>query len=286
MSVSNLSKDLGSRYFSGAQPFIRAGGVSTPVVAEAKPAEDNAGKAQAGVSVSISRDALAAYDASLARISNSIDLTMNAGAQFGADYELGKLRRSGPPEPALNTAAGVAAEDDIDWAAVSVNLGAANGGQGIRTEDLTVVADLALADLRQKLDEAFALNKIPNTPPVSLSFDAMGGLVVADHRDKASIVALFAENADLTNDVRTAYALKENAVTWEKASLYTLAHDGAARERGPKAAEALTDLFLSIGDEDADLRYDASGLDLTYNGASPKDYLAAIASRLGLGAAA
>ena len=27
MSVSNLSNDLGSRYFSGAQPFIKANGV-------------------------------------------------------------------------------------------------------------------------------------------------------------------------------------------------------------------------------------------------------------------
>jgi hypothetical protein len=118
-----------------------------------------------------------------------------------------------------------------------MNLGAANGGQGIRTEDLTVVADLALADLRQKLDQAFAQENIPNTPPVSLSFDAMGGLVVAEHPDKASIEALFAQNADLTNDVRTAYALKENAVTWEKASLYTLAHDRAARDKGASAAE-------------------------------------------------
>jgi hypothetical protein len=177
-------------------------------------------------------------------------------------------------------------EEDIDWASVSANLAVANGGQGVRTEDLTGVADLALADVRQKLDNAFALRNIPNTPPVSLSFDAMGSLVVAEHPNKAPIEALFAENADLANEVRTAYALKENAVTWEKASLYTLAHENASREKGPAAADALTELFLSMGDEDADLTYSSSGSDLSYDGAAPKDYLASIASRLGLGAAA
>ena len=286
MSVSNLSKDLGSRYFSGAQPFIKAGGVGAPMIAEAKPADENPAKAQAGVTVSISRDALAAYDASLARITNDVTQTMNEGPLFGGGYELRKLMQNEPPGEALDAAVSVGDEEDIDWASRSANLAVANGGQGVRTEDLTGVADLALADVRQKLDNAFALRNIPNTPPVSLSFDAMGSLVVAEHPNKAPIEALFAENADLANEVRTAYALKENAVTWEKASLYTLAHEKASREKGPAAADALTELFLSMGDEDADLTYSSSGSDLSYDGAAPKDYLASIASRLGLGAAA
>ena len=286
MSVSNLSNDLGSRYFSGAQPFIKANGVGAPTIAEAKPGEENASKAQVGVTVSISRDALAAYDASLTRINSSISQTMNEGPLFGAGYELRKVMQNEAPGQALDAAAGVEGEGDLDWGSVSLNLGAANGGQGIRTEDLTKVAELALADVRQKLDQAFALRNIPNTPPISLSFDAMGGLVIADHPNKASIEALFAENPELTNDLRTAYALKENATTWEKASLYTLAHDQASREKGASAADALTELFLSIGDEDAELGYGSSGLDLSYNGAPPKAYLASIAARLGLGAAA
>jgi hypothetical protein len=285
MSVSNLSNDLGSRYYSGAQPFIKASGLNGAAIAEAKPSEENAGKAQAGVTVSISRDALAAYDASLTRINNSTDLTMDESPQIGTGYDLQKLKRNEAPDLAADAAADVEAEAEIDAASVSRNLGAANGGQGIRTEDLTGVADLALADARQKLDQAFALGNIPNTPPISLSIDAMGSLVVGEHPNQASIETLLAENVDLANDVRTAHALKENAVTWEKASLYTLAHEQTSREKGASAADGLTELFLSIGDEDAQLRYGSSGLDLSYSGASPKDYLASIASRLGLGAA-
>jgi len=286
MSVSNLSNDLGSRYFPGAQPFIKTSGVGAPNMGEAKPVEENASKAQVGVTVSISRDALAAYDASLTRINNATTQTMNESPLFGAGYELRKLMQNEAPGQAADAAAGVEAEGDPDWASVSLNLGAANGGQGIRTEDLTGVADLALADVRQKLDQAFALGNIPNTPTISLSFDVMGGLVIADHPNKASIETLFAENPELTNDLRTAYALKENATTWEKASLYTLAHEQAAREKGAGAADSLTELFLSIGDEDADLQYGPSGLDLSYDGADPKAYLASVASRLGLRAAA
>ena len=286
MSVSNLSNDLGSRYFSGAQPFIKANGVGAPNVSEAKPVEENGSKSQVGVTVSISRDALAAYDASLTRIGDSMALTMGEGAQVGGGYERRKLMQNEAPGQAADAAAGVEGDGDIDWGSVAVNLGAANGGQGIRTEDLTKVADLALADVRRKLDNAFALRNIPNTPPVSLSFETMGGLVIGEHPNQARIEALFAENPELTNDLRTAYALKENATTWEKASLYTLAHEQAGREKGASAADALTELFLSIGDEDADLRYGSSGLDLSYKGATPKGYLASIAARLGLGAAA
>lgn len=286
MSVSNLSSDLGSRYFSGAQPFIKASGVGAPSIAEAKPADVDAGKAQAGVTVSISRDALAAYDASLTNINNAISQTMNEPPLFGAGYGLRTLMQNEAPGQEPDAAAVVEAQEDMDWASASMNLGAANGGQGIRTEDLTGVADLALADVRQKLDQAFALGNIPNAPPISLSFDAMGDLMVADHPNKADIEALFADNPELTNDLRTAYALKENATTWEKASLHTLAHDQALQEKGASAAEALTELFLSIGDEDSELLYDSSGLSLSYNGVAPKDYLASIAGRLGLGAAA
>lgn len=286
MSVSNLSSDLSSRYFSGAHSFVKASGVGAPVIAEARSGEDNAGKAQPGVTVSISRDALAAYDASLDSVNNGSSQTMNEGPLFGAGYDLRRLMQNEASGRALDAPAPVEAQEDMDWASVSMNLGAANGGQGIRTEDLTGVADLALADVRPKLDQAFALGNIPNTPPISLSFDAMGSLVVGDHPSKANIEALFAENPELTNDLRTAYALKENATTWEKASLYTLAHEQAAREKGASAADALTELFLSIGDEDAELRYGSSGLDLSYDGADPKAYLASIASRLGLGAAA
>ncbi len=286
MSVSNLSNDLGSRYFSGAQPFIKASGLNGPAMAETKAVDENAAKAQAGVTVSISRDALAAYDASLTRMNTSAALTMNEGAPFGAGYGPRTARRSEAPGRALDPVAGVEAETEIDWASVSRNLGAANGGQGIRTEDLMGVADLALADVRQKLDQTFALGNIPNAPPISLSFDSTGSLVIDEHPEKASIEAVLAQNPDLANDLRTAHALKENAVTWEKASLYTLAHEQTSREKGASAADGLTDLFLSIGDEDADLRYGSSGLDLSYKGASPKDYLASIAARLGLGAAA
>jgi hypothetical protein len=286
MSVSNLSNDLGSRYFSGAQPFIKASGVGAPNIAEPKPAEENASKAQVGVTVSISRDALAAYDASLTRMDNAMALTMNEGAQSGAGYELRNLRQNEAPGQATDATAGVEGDGDMDWDSVSMSLGAANGGQGIRTDDLTRVADLALADMQRKLDSAFALRNIPNTPPISLSFDAMGGLVIGEHPNQVRIEALFAENPELTNDLRTAHALKENATTWEKASLYTLAHEQTALEKGASAADALTELFLSIGDEDAELRYGSSGLDLSYKGATPKDYLASIAARLELRAAA
>ena len=68
----------------------------------------------------------------------------------------------------------------------------------------------------------------------------------------------------------------------QKAELYTTAYYEAYRAKGKAAANTLTQLFLSIGDKKADLKYGSSGLDLSYNGASSKEYLASIASRLGI----
>lgn len=287
MSVSNLSKDLGSRYFSVPQPFGKAGGLSAPAAVEAKPPEDNAAKGQAGVSVSISPDALAAYDASLARMEHSTALAMEDGAQFVTGYDLRKLKQ----QEAVGTALGEpppegAADGDVDSGSVSPTPIAANGVPSLRTEDLSKAADLALQDVRQKLDQAFALKNISNAPPVSLAFDDTGTLVVGDHPDRAKIEDLFAQNGELANEVRTAHALKENAVTWEKASLYSAAHDQTYNRNGPAAADGVTELFLAIGDEGSIVTYGPSGLDLSYDGAPPKDHLASIASRLGLGTAA
>ena len=285
MSVSNLSKDLGSRYFPVPPPFGKASGLSAPAAPAAKATDDNDGKGQAGVSVSISPDALAAYDASLARSEHAQGSPMDDGARFGAGYDLRELLQrevasegmSQPPPEAM-------ADGEPD--PVSMTPASANGGASLRAEDLSRAADLAMEDVRQKLDHAFALENITRDPPVSLSFDAMGAPVVGEHPDKTRIEALFAQNPELANDVRTASALKENAVTWEKASLYTSAHEQTSRLKGAAAADALTELFIAMGDDEAQMTYGPSGLDLTYGGEPPKDHLTSIASRLGLGAAA
>lgn len=290
MSVSTLSKDLGPRYFSVPQPFGKMGGLGAPATADNKGPDDASGKGQAGVSVTISSDALAAYDASLARLENSAAATMDEDLQFGPGYEMRRvMQRDGAGHELSETQpealAGIAMAEDMDQGAVSASLEGVKGGQVVRAEDLSKVADMALDDVRQKLDQAFALQNISNTPPIGLSFGPTGNLVVGEHPQKAKIEALFGENADLANEVRTAYALKDNAMTWEKASLHTTARDQASQLKGAEAGEGVTELFLAMGDEEADLKYGPSGLDLSYNGESPKDHLASIASRLGLGAA-
>lgn len=291
MSVSTLSKDLGPRYFSVPQPFGKMGGLGAPAAADSKGSDEASGKTQAGVSVTISSDALAAYDASLARLESSAAVTMDEDAPFGAGYELRRVMQRDAAgyelsEPQPEALTGIGTAENMDQGSVLMSLEGVNGGQAVRTEDLSKVADMALEDVRQKLDQAFALQNLSNTPLVSLSFDPMGNLVVGEHPDRMKIEALFGENEDLANEVRTAHALKDNAMTWEKASLHTTARDQASQLMGADAAEGVTELFLAMGDEEADLKYGPSSLELSYNGESPKDHLASIASRLGLGAAA
>jgi hypothetical protein len=141
---------------------------------------------------------------------------------------------------------------------------------------------LALADAKQQLDHAFAQAGVSNNPPVNISFDRMGNILIGEHPSKSKIQALFADNAELTNDVRTAYALKEDAVQWQKAELYTTAYYQAYQTKGIAAANKLTELFLSIGDRKPELKYGHSGLELSYDGATSREYLASVASRLGL----
>ena len=294
MAIGDFRGAVGSNLFSNTKSFGKLSVKDTSYANERILPNRNSDTGKTGVAVSISSGGLAAYDASLNRIVNSIEFTqLNPawtvlhGAQSAVAYEPNISEKDREPFNVTNNPLAddgdVAPHDNgIDWGSVSMNLGVANGGKGIYIEDLSKVADLALADAKQQLDHAFAQAGISNNPPVNISFDRMGNILIGEHPSKSKIQALFADNAELTNDVRTAYALKENSVMWQKAELYTTAYYEAYRTKGKDAANTLTKLFLSIGDKKADLKYGNSGLDLSYDGASAKEYLMSIASRLGI----
>jgi len=294
MAIGDFTGAVSSNLFSNTKSFGKVSVKDTSNPNERALPNRNSDAGNTGVSVSISSGGLAAYDASLNRIVNSIEFTqLNPawtvlhGAQAAVSYEPNNSEKDiGSISETNNRLADdsdVAPHDNgIDWGSVSMNLGVANGGKGVYIEDLSKVADLALADAKQQLDHAFAQAGISNNPPVNISFDRMGNILIGEHPSKSKIQALFADNAELTNDVRTAYALKENAVQWQKAELYTTAYYQAYQTKGKAAANKLTELFLSIGDKKAELKYGNSGLDLSYDGASAKEYLTSIASRLGI----
>ena len=294
MAIGDFTGAVSSNLFSNTKSFGKLSVRDASYDNERMLPNRNSDAGNTGVSVSISSGGLAAYDASLNRIVNSIEFTqLNPawtvlhGAQAAVSHEPNNSEKDrGSISETNNRLADdsdVAPHDNgIDWGSVSMNLGVANGGKGVYIKDLSKVADLALADAKQQLDHAFAQAGISNNPPVNISFDPRGNILIGEHPSKSKIQALFADNAELTNDVRTAYALKENSVMWQKAELYTTAFFEAYRTKGKAAANTLTQLFLSIGDRKADLKYGSSGLDLSYNGASSKEYLASIASRLGI----
>ena len=170
----------------------------------------------------------------------------------------------------------------ISWGDVSMNLSSANNGQPIHIEDLSRIADMALQDSKIQLDAAFTNNHILNNPVVDISFDLMGKIIIGDHPEKNKIEDLFKNNPELENDIRTAYCLKENAVSLEKASLYNSAYYKAYQSKGIAAANKMTDIFLSLSDPKTTMKYSQSGLSTLFNGLSTKDYLQSIAKNLGV----
>lgn len=239
--------------------------------------------------MSISNIGLASSAAIEARIKKAIAYTQSKNASFDESLSANQSRvdRSQAAKNASNSQKSQAISsaekipDDINWGEVSGNLGAANGNV-IYTTDLARIADLALKDATAKLDKAFADAGISNDPSVNFTLSRYDGdLVVGDHPQKEKIEALFADNPQLKYDVREAFALKDQAVATQKGSIYADAYQRSYASKGKAAADALTDIFLSLPDSHPTYRYGAQGIKTFYNGQSDDTYLAYIAGRLG-----
>lgn len=215
------------------------------------------------------------------RIKKAVEFTQSGQGPFADALQATSAKNATSAVKAENAAAPTKISDDIDWGLVSANLGYANNNV-IYTTDLSRVAELAMKDASTKLDAAFAQAGISNNPPVDFSLSRYdGSLEVGNHPQKDKIEALLAGNPDLAHDVREAFVLKANANITEKGSLYAEAYQRTYASKGKAAADALTSLFLSLGDKTPSFRYGADGLSALYDGQSEISYLASIAGRLG-----
>jgi len=170
-----------------------------------------------------------------------------------------------------------------DWGNVFFNLSAADGA--VHIEDMARVADAAMRDAKIRLDAAFSMAGIRNSPAVQLSFDIGGQLCFEAHPQKEQIVSLFKGNPELERNIRTAMCLKENAVSWQKAELYTQMYQTAYGLRGKAAAQAVSAIFLSLVPTRTSFRYDSSGFAALFNGQTEQGYLAGVRDALGRWAA-
>jgi hypothetical protein len=169
------------------------------------------------------------------------------------------------------------------WSDVHFNLGAADGA--VHIEDIERVAEAAMLEARTKLDGAFATAGIRNAPAVFLSTDPRGRLTVDAHPQREKISQLFHDSPELEESVRSAMFLKENAVSWRKAALFAEVYQNTCRLKGKAAAEALSVVFLLIGNARSSFRYDGSGFTALFNGAEEEAYLSSIRHTLGARAA-
>ncbi len=190
------------------------------------------------------------------------------------------LERFSPRKPARKEDTASRAPD---WGNVFFNLSAADGA--VHIEDMARVADAAMKDAKNRLDAAFSMAGIRNSPPLQLSFDLGGQLCFEAHPQKEQIVSLFKENPELEQTVRTAMCLKENAVSWQKAELYTQMYQTAYGLRGKAAAQTVSAIFLSLGQPRSSFRYDSSGFTALFNGQMEHEYLASVRDALGRWAA-
>ncbi len=224
---------------------------------------------------------LASSAAIESRIKKTVEFTQSGQGPFSNSLQANVVKNTATSAKAENSAATTKVSNDIDWASVNLNLGNANGGV-IYTTDVSRVAELAMKDATSKLDAAFAQAGISNNPPVNFTLSRYdGSLEVGNHPQKDKIQALLASNPELAHDVREAFVLKANATVTEKGSLYADAYQRTYASKGKAAADALTSLFLSIGDKAPNFRYSADGLAALYDGQSENSYLASIAGRLG-----
>lgn len=169
----------------------------------------------------------------------------------------------------------------ISWGNILMNLGAADGA--IHIEDIIKVADAAMRDAKSQLDSAFSSASISNSPDVTFSFDLDGQLVVGDHPQKEEIQKLLRDNDDLTDNLREAMILKENAVSNQKAAHFTEAYQRTYSQKGQAAAQDLWERYMAIGDAKTILRYGGSGFVALFNGKNEQEYLASVMKSLGLG---
>jgi hypothetical protein len=233
---------------------------------------------------------LASSQAIAARVSKAIEYTASGKGPLA--QEIGWSRAQDARRKQAEIAGGVrkgesnvpeaAQTQDINWGLVNLNLGNANG-EVIYTTDVSRVAELALKDANTKLDSAFAAAGISNTPPVEFSLSQFdGSLIVGEHPQKGEISALLEKTPTLAYSVREAFALKSQAIATEKGAIYAEAYQRAYASKGKAAADALTDLFLSLKDQPPRLRYGQSGIETRVGGVSDAEYLASISARLGL----
>ena len=107
--------------------------------------------------------------------------------------------------------------------------------------------------------------------------------MVGDHPQKEQIQKLLSDNDGLTQNVREAMILKENAVSWQKAANFTEAYQRTYSQKGQAAAQALWERYMAIGDAKSSFSYGASGFVGLFNGKLEQEYLASVMNSLGLG---
>lgn len=223
-------------------------------------------------------------DPSSRRIQTAIDTAETGWHAFpleaaDASFEV-SLERFSPKKTARTD---TSASSVPDWGNVFFNLSAADGA--VHIEDMARVADAAMRDAKNRLDAAFRVAGIRNVPAVQLSFDLGGQLCFEAHPQKEQIVSLFRDNPELERNVRTAMCLKENAVSWQKAELYTEMYQTAYGLRGKAGAQAVSAIFLSLVHPRTSFRYDSSGFTASFNGQAEQEYLAGVGDALGRWAA-
>ena len=211
-------------------------------------------------------------DTSSQRIKKAIDT-----AGKNSPFEL-QLKQTAPIDGSQQQKSGT---PSVSWNNVYFNLGAADGA--IHIEDMVKVADAAMKDAKSQLDSAFALSGIHNSPAVNFSFDQQGNLVVGDRPQKEQIKKLLSENVGLTQNVREAMILKENAVSWQKAANFTEAYQRTYSQKGEAAARTLFESYMAIGDAKSSFNYSASGFTGLFNGKPEQEYLTSVMNSLGLG---
>ena len=220
-----------------------------------------------------------------ARVKRAIDLTQADHGSFAIALQQASQANHAAPV-AATTAAPVSTLPEsavnIDWMNVSHNLGRANGNF-VYVGDLTKVADMAIADATSRLDAAFAEAGISNDPPVDIGIGFLGSrnLIVGNHPQKDKIDALFAGNPELKNDVYEGLALKENAVSWEKAAIYSDAYRSAYYKKGQAAADMVRQIFMSMNEPSPTFKFSNSGLEAFYAGKTTSQYLSSVADSLG-----
>ena len=212
-------------------------------------------------------NSLPSSDASSMRIKKAMEVTENNGGVLSL---MNNANSTTPSDKAISS-----------WGTISLNLGA--DGKGIQIDDMAKIAEMAMKDAKSQLDAAFSEAGISNNPPVTFTFDLQGGLVVGDHPQKEKIQDILKNNETLTNNVREAMILKENAVSWQKAAIFTDAYQSTYGKKGAAAALALFDRYMSLGNPKTSFTYGKSGLQALFDGKSDQQYLASVTSFLGVG---